>query len=75
LGAVGPPPADEVSSNIFSRSILERAGLASSPKKRSADGFSADDELYDEPARDEDDLSIDADDVDDAEPDRFATGF
>jgi len=28
LGAVGPPPNDDLKSNIFGRSLLERAGLA-----------------------------------------------
>jgi adenylate cyclase len=28
LGAVGPPPNDDMKSNIFGRSLLERAGLA-----------------------------------------------
>jgi pSer/pThr/pTyr-binding forkhead associated (FHA) protein len=28
LGAVGPPPNDDMKSNIFARSLLERAGLA-----------------------------------------------
>lgn len=27
LGAVGPPPNDDLTSNVFSRSLLERAGL------------------------------------------------
>lgn len=28
LGAVGPPPAEDVSSDIFNRSLLDRAGLS-----------------------------------------------
>lgn len=31
LGAVGPPPNDDLKSDIFSRSLLERAGLDSDP--------------------------------------------
>lgn len=34
LGATGPPPNDDLSSNIFNRSLLERAGL--SPTRRSS---------------------------------------
>lgn len=32
LGAVGPPPNDDVKSNIFGKSLLERAGLMGSKK-------------------------------------------
>lgn len=32
LGAVGPPPNDDMKSSIFGRSLLERAGLAGSKK-------------------------------------------
>jgi len=31
LGAVGPPPNEDLSSNVFSRSLLERAGLSTAP--------------------------------------------
>lgn len=38
LGAVGPPPNDDLHSNVFKRSLLERAGLSQSgsPKSSSA---------------------------------------
>jgi len=34
LGAVGPPPDDDVSEDIMQRSLLERAGLVSKASKR-----------------------------------------
>lgn len=36
LGAVGPPPADDLPSEIMTESLLARAGLKSSPKKESS---------------------------------------
>jgi len=36
LGAVGPPPNDDLKSGIFGRSLLERAGLTKPDKKSSA---------------------------------------
>jgi adenylate cyclase len=36
LGAVGPPPNDDLKSGIFGRSLLERAGLTKSDQKSSA---------------------------------------
>ncbi len=33
LGAVGPPPNDDLKSGIFGRSLLERAGLTKNDKK------------------------------------------
>lgn len=36
LGAVGPPPNDDMKSNIFSRSLLERAGLSGNKKPDSS---------------------------------------
>ncbi len=36
LGAVGPPPNDDLKSGIFGRSLLERAGLTKTDKKSSA---------------------------------------
>ena len=35
LGAVGPPPLDDLTTNIFGKSLLERAGLSSSKPDRS----------------------------------------
>jgi len=34
LGAVGPPPPDAVDTDIFKKSLLERAGLEQSPKMK-----------------------------------------
>ncbi len=36
LGAIGPPPADDLPSEIMTESLLSRAGLKSSPKKESS---------------------------------------
>jgi adenylate cyclase len=36
LGAVGPPPNDDLKSGIFGRSLLERAGLTKAEKTSSA---------------------------------------
>jgi len=37
LGAVGPPPADGVSQDVLSKSLLQRAGLEQHPIGREAD--------------------------------------
>ena len=39
IGAVGPPPPETSESDIFSKSLLERAGLAKMPKVREPDHF------------------------------------
>ncbi len=38
LGAVGPPPVEDLSSNIFSKSLLERAGLTRSGEEAQRPG-------------------------------------
>jgi adenylate cyclase len=43
LGAVGPPPDDDVSEDIMKRSLLERAGLVSKGSKRADLPLPADD--------------------------------
>ncbi len=40
LGAIGPPPDDEITAGIFSKSLLERAGLS---RKKTADELDEDD--------------------------------
>jgi len=43
LGAVGPPPVEDLTTNIFNRSLLERAGLAKSgASSGSSDGSDSD---------------------------------
>jgi len=43
LGAVGPPPVDDLTTNIFGKSLLERAGLSKSEatSRRSANAESS----------------------------------
>lgn len=43
LGAVGPPPNDDVSTNIFSRSLLERAGLTKGNRSAAHEAYNEDD--------------------------------
>ena len=41
LGAVGPPPADQLKTDIFSKSLLERAGIGAAAVRPLAGGRAA----------------------------------